>query len=156
MSLLTTILLSGASGAVISSILNFLFQVYFEKRKSEERNLFEIKENDKIIIQELYGPIYNILGEDIIPGDGYEGLDPEQLNRIRDLIDKFPHLVDTKLDSITYSFSEDLIFMHQNRKEILYYEKIFDNDNKLKDHVSKTYNQKKRNLNLPYNEDLIN
>lgn len=155
MSELSIILLSGISAAVVSAILNFGFQIYFENKKSKERDELEIKENDKEIIEKLYGPIYSILGENIIPGDGYEGLDPNQLERVRNLIDKHPHLTDTELDSITYSFLEDLMFMHQNRKEYHSYEKILDGDKELLDYVSKIYNQKKKNLNLPYDKDLL-
>lgn len=149
------ILSASVIAVVVSSMMNFGFQLYFDKRKSRERDLLEIKENDKIIIKELYGPILNILGQDIIPGDGYEGVDSDQLTSIRNIIDINPHLVDVELDHITYSFVEELMHLGRNQSIPPSFEKFIDFDRKLMDHVLSMYNTKRKNLNLPYNKSAI-
>lgn len=150
-----TILSAGVVAAVVSSCLNFGFQVYFEKRKSKERDLLEVKENDKLIIKEIYGPILIILGENITPGDGYDGLDSDQLTAIRKIIDINPHLIDKELDGITYNYLEELVHLSRNQSSPESYEKFIDFDRKLFNYVLTVYNTKKKNLNLPYQDEYV-
>ncbi|MDF2065088.1 hypothetical protein [Bacillus sp. Cr_A10] len=145
-----TILTATVIAAVVSGIMNFLIQLYFEHRRVKDRKLQEIKENDKLILHELYTPIYKILSEHITPGDGYEGIDIGQLNRIRKIIEVKPELVDKELDRITYGYLEDLNHLGKSDSLPTDNEKFADRDNKLHNHVWEVYNQKRKNLNLPY------
>ncbi|MFJ8063299.1 hypothetical protein ACIQYS_01525 [Psychrobacillus sp. NPDC096426] len=147
-----TILTASVIAAIVSAIMNFIIQLYFEHKRVKDRKLQEIKENDKIILQDIYTPILKILSEHIIPGDGYEGVDVGQLERIRKIIDDNPQLVDTELDRITYGYLEDLAHIGRNQSYPHDYDKFADDDRKLFNHVRVVYNQKRKNLNLPYDE----
>jgi len=141
--------------AIVSSSLNFIFQFFNDKRKYKEEKLKELKENDKLIIKEIYGPILIILEGDIIPGDGYDGLDSDQLTSIRKIIEINPHLVDKELDHVTYNYLEELYHLSRNQSSPNSYEKFIDFDRKLFTHVLTVYNTKKKNLNLPYKDEYI-
>lgn len=150
----TTILSAGATGAIVSSFLNFFIQLFFEKRRTKETKLNEIKEVDKLILHNLYAPILEVLSDDIVAGDGYEGLDYEQLLEVREIIKNNSHLVDTELDKITYSYEEDVMHMGYSNS-FPNIEKFIDTDRKLLDHVLRIYNQKKKSLNFPYDNTYI-
>ncbi|TDL34831.1 hypothetical protein E2R51_03670 [Jeotgalibacillus sp. S-D1] len=142
-----SILLTGVTAAIVSTALHYFFQLKIERRKKDEK-----------IIRDLYGPIFNILGEKIIIGEGYQGIDQDQLKAIRNIMDKNPFIVDRALEEITYNFLEkeftnlSKLFLNQIPPINL----IFDEDRKLLEHVLFRYNEKRKALGLPFDEAYLN
>lgn len=142
-----SILLTGVTAATATAVLNYFFQSKKERRKKDEK-----------IIRDLYGPIFTILGERIIIGEGYQGIDQHQLKTIRNIMDKNPFIVDRTLEEITYGFLEKEfknlsgLFIHQIPPEDL----VFDEDRKLLEHVLFHYNEKRKALGLPFDDAYLN
>ncbi|WP_392454263.1 hypothetical protein ACF3OH_09425 [Chryseomicrobium aureum] len=139
--------------AIISGIISFSTQLFFEKKRVKESNQREIKEVDKLILHELYAPILDVLSFNIFPGDGYEGISSGQLTDIRKILDNKSLLVDTELAEIVYGYEEDLIHLWRNNSLSEYDEKCLDDDRKLLEHVNKIYNLKRKSLNYPYDKE---
>jgi hypothetical protein len=105
-------------------------------------------------LRKLYIPIYKILVKHIYPGDGYDGIDEDQVSDIKKIIDENPELTDPELGRIVDSTFEDV--MHQNSRP--YDDQLdlkamrYDDDRELLDYVLIAFNKTRKNLGLPSNK----
>lgn len=131
------------STAVITAMASNLFG-YFKDRKFATSKYTE----DTLI--KIYVPIYKILTERIVPGDGYDGILESQLIEINKIIGNHPQLTDPRLSNIVYSYIEDIYhnsnpnYNPQTSEPIIY-----DLDRELLDYILISFNKTRRSLGLP-------
>lgn len=131
--------------AIITAGATNIFGYWKEKRISSSKYAEEV-------LKRLYVPIYKILVEGVIPGDGYQGIDEDQLDRIKSIIDDNPELTDPKLDALIYGYLEDAywnlnrLYVDQKNPEYV----IYDSDRKLLDYILISFNKTRKSLGLPH------
>lgn len=136
------VLLSGVAAAVTSTILSYFKEKKFASSKYAER-----------VLTELYIPIYRMLREDVLPGDGYEGLNMDQVNRIDNVAKKNPELTDPRLDEIVNAYME--VLTSPNYPFVDELEHVFDQDRKLFTYIMIAFNRTRKSLGLPYDKDYV-
>ncbi len=129
--------------AVITAAASNAFG-YFKDKK------FASSKYTEDVLTKLYVPIYKILTDNLVPGDGYDGINAGQLDIIQQLIKDNPELTDPQLEKLVYGYLED---DYHNQLESInndYNNFIYDEDRKLLDYVLISFNKTRRSLGLPY------
>lgn len=134
-------LLVAAVTILLTNIFSYLFALKKEGRNHAVH--YKIETLDKI-----YTPIYKILIQRVIPGDGYEGIDDHQLESIIKITDDHVNLVDPKLNKILWNLREEAQYIWQTRGDISYI--ILDENRVLMNHVESYYNLLRKAVGLPY------
>lgn len=98
-------------------------------------------------LRELYISIYKILTGRITPGDGYEGIDDEQIIAINKIIEEHPELTDPELEKIFYNIYEDAYF---NWKANIESNHDYDLERELLEYILTAFNKTRKSLGLPY------
>ncbi|MGM7722174.1 hypothetical protein [Metabacillus sp. Hm71] len=131
--------------AVLTAFASNLFGYIKEKRTASSKYTEQV-------LTELYVPIYKILVERIIPGDGYEGIDQDQLDSIKDIIDDNPELTDPILEGLIYGYLEDAYWnvtrIHADQQDPRF--ETYDSDRRLLDYILISFNKTRRPLGLPH------
>ncbi|WP_191556437.1 hypothetical protein [Metabacillus idriensis] len=104
-------------------------------------------------LRKLYIPIYKKLGENIYPGDGYEGINENQVSEIKEIIEEHPELTDPELERIVENIFIDV--MHNNsrsyniQRDLSMF--IYDENRELLEYVLFSFNSTRHKLGLPSN-----
>ena len=99
-------------------------------------------------LDSVYTPIYKILIQNVIPGEGYESIDNHDLDNIIKIIDEHVNLVDPKLNNIIWSLREEERFAWDARQNNPFV--YLDENRVLLNHVVSYYNKLRKAVGLPY------
>ncbi|MEC1078430.1 hypothetical protein [Bacillus safensis] len=96
-------ILTIAITAILSAV-TANFAVYIKEKKIRKEN--KEFQNDENAFEKIYKPLYQIATKDVFTAKGYDGLDHEQITKMKGFIDNFPeycpidliHLVNDRFD----------------------------------------------------------
>ncbi|PIC66752.1 hypothetical protein CSV71_08030 [Sporosarcina sp. P21c] len=138
-------LLVAAVTIFITNIFSYIFAMKKEVRIQSTNYKIEI-------LDKVYTPIYKILIQDVVPGDGYESIDDHQLESILKIAAENINLVDPKLDNILWKLREEVRYAE---RETQYNGFIYlDEDRMLLYHIESYYNKLRKAIGLPYEKHL--
>lgn len=140
---------------IITSILTSIFTNYFAFLK--EKKVKSLSYTDESL-KKIYIPIFKTITDKVIPGDGYEGIDHHQLDKIITIIKNNPEYADPELEKIVFRYEEDL-FNEANRPYITQKDPnllSFDENRELLEYILISFHRTRKSLGLPYNSYYAN
>jgi hypothetical protein len=120
--------------AILTAVANNLFSFFREKKISS----YKYAEDT---LKKIYIPILEIINQGYFPGDGYNGLDPQQVRDIKGVLENNREMVEPKIEYIVEGYVEEIV--HSENEE-------YDLDRKLLWEVLTGFNRIRKSLGLPY------
>ncbi|MBH0228841.1 hypothetical protein [Halobacillus yeomjeoni] len=135
---------------IITAVVTSVFTNYFAFLK--EKKVKSLSYTDKSLVK-IYIPIYKILTEGLIPGEGYEGVYSNQVFKITKILEDNPEYVDPELEGIVFQYEEEILLALSTTTDTSEMDgMLLDEDRRLLDYILTSFHKTRKSLGLPYNK----
>jgi len=131
--------------AVITTIFTSIAYTYKVNNEKKFENSFRS-------LELVYNPILKLIQKQIVPGDGYEGINSNDFEKINEIIQQNAIYVDVKLESFIWEFEETIYHFERNQiiHPIRYPQLMLDEEGKFLDYLIYKNNKLRKDVKLKY------
>jgi hypothetical protein len=145
--LISTIAETEFANIIITAFITGIFTYWLTSKRDRKTIIYEA---NKELLVKVYSPIMKIINNSVYPGDGYEGLDDDEIQEIADIIHDNLMIIDRILDSFAWSFKEEI---HNSGYKHYSQYSNYDDDRKFLDYISYRYNYLRKSVGLQYDNE---